>query len=168
MNTDGTGSPTVTPSSARTEEGSRSGASGGDGSRVVLAAIDMSASATNAAWLAAGLARRNNAVLVLVYVRRPPIMWADFATASLDALEVAAEPTPELCSLARVVASELAIDTEVVVRVGSPAQEIARVATERHADLIVAGTSRSFWRRLVASVPARLVRCRAWPVVTVP
>lgn len=139
-----------------------------DGFRVIVAGIDRSTSAVHAASFAAGLARRTQARLLLVHVRHHPIVWPDAAAAANQQVTAALLPAPELVALASSLICELGLDVEIIIRLGSAAREIAHVATERRADLVVTGTSRSWLRHPMSSVPTRLARRRAWPVIAVP
>jgi nucleotide-binding universal stress UspA family protein len=56
-----------------------------------------------------------------------------------------------------------------IVRVGTPVEEITKVAHEQHADLIVMGTHgrTGLQHMLVGSVAERVVRTSTTPVLTV-
>jgi nucleotide-binding universal stress UspA family protein len=138
------------------------------GPRCIVVAIDGSPSAARAADFAAGLACRNNAALIAVQVARPPTIWPDLGFAEAECLARSCQPAPEVEALVASMAREVGIEVELVVREGEPVREIAALANERRADLVVAGASASRWRRLTRPVSARLARQRAWPVVTVP
>lgn len=140
----------------------------GSGPKIVLVALDASESAAHAAFYGAGLARRSGGTLLLVHVRRPPVIWPDLGIIIEDYLDIASEPTPEVVVVASAINQQLCVDTELVVATGSPAREIARIAEDRHADLIVAGNSHSLRHRIAGSLSARLVRRRNWPIITVP
>lgn len=83
-------------------------------------------------------------------------------------LQSADEVAGELAALVGRAAGELHVETEVRVRQGDPAAEIAAVATELHTDGVVVGTSHSLGHRLGGSVAGRLCRLARWPVTVVP
>jgi nucleotide-binding universal stress UspA family protein len=62
-----------------------------------------------------------------------------------------------------------AVDYELVVTIGAPAQEIVRVATERQVDLVVIGTHgrTGLAHALLGSVADQVVRLAPCPVLTV-
>jgi nucleotide-binding universal stress UspA family protein len=147
------------------------GDGGGDGPRVVLAAVDGSITSNRAISWAAGLARRQKSRLLCLYVARhsafASLALATSATGipvNYDTDEVAKEIFEDLRANARRHDMEL----EFLVRSGDPAREIEKVADEVHADLVVVGASLKAGHRLVGSVAVRLVRAAKWPVTVVP
>jgi nucleotide-binding universal stress UspA family protein len=119
----------------------------------------------HAAAYAAGLARREGARLVGVWVR-PPVTFADtfVSTAAMiasrrkeaeEALRERAARAEEHYGLA---------GGAIVVRDGDPAVELLRVADEVNADEIVVGAS----TERIGSVAAYLVRHAGVPVTVVP
>ena len=151
-----------------TEDAPRAAEPRGVGPHCIVVAVDGSPSAQRAANFAAGLARRNNAALIAVQVARPPTVWPEIGVVAEGYGARPCQPTPEVEALVAAMAREVGIAVELVVREGVPAREIAALANERKADLVVAGASASLWRRFTRPVSARLARQRAWPVVTVP
>jgi len=103
----------------------------------ILVPIDFSKQSVNALRHAAGLAARARAHLTLLNVVEEP---ASFRALDLDAQEhrLQHEHTQQLQQL---VQSELdpGISAHTVVRTGNPSEEIARMAVQQHADLIVIG-----------------------------
>jgi nucleotide-binding universal stress UspA family protein len=140
----------------------------GAGPRCIVVAVDGSPSAQRAASFAAGLARRNHASLIAVQVERPPRIWPDVGLTTTEYEPQPPQPAPAIVALLTEMAREVGIAVELIVREGAPAREIAALADERKADLVVAGASESLRRRLTRPVAARLARRRAWPVITVP
>ncbi|NRI67674.1 universal stress protein [Rhodococcus sp. MS16] len=140
-----------------------------DDSPLVLAGVDGSDSSWRAAAYAAGLARRQQSLLVVVYVQ--PITSA-FANLSGTIVDAGQEIADELLtyiqrSTARLGASEQ-IRWQFRTLRGDPANELIRIADELHADAIVVGSSASFGHRIYGSVAIRLVKTGRWPVTVVP
>ena len=144
---------------------------GTDGPKVILVGVDESTTSARAAWYAAGLARRQGARLIAVYVA--PIASVA-ATAPGGAAIVAAEAeahdlsAQQMRSQADDVSRELGIPIMFIEAHGDPYSEIRRIADERHADALEVGASAKFGHRLVGSLAVRLVRAGRWPVTVVP
>ncbi|MET8751194.1 universal stress protein [Streptomyces sp. NPDC004667] len=142
---------------------------GTDGPKVILAGVDGSESSLRAAAYAAGLARRQNALLALVYVQ--PVMAAG---ASLGA--PVGEATGEIAEgiIAEVRASAERLKGIFEVRWqfhtfrGDPYQGLVGAAEELKADAVVVGASERAGHRIVGSVAVRLVKAGRWPVTVVP
>ncbi len=139
---------------------------GKDGLTGIVVGMDGSPASFHAAAWAAGLARRERARLVLVYVEAVGgvAYWSPMGVA------VASEAAESLVEeLKKEVASHLNwdIDWDFVHHRGDPAVGLEQVAEKYRADLIVVGRSR---RRggLLGTVPATLVVEAVRPVVVVP
>lgn len=144
---------------------------GTDGPSTILVGVDDSTTATRAAWYAAGLARRQHAKLVAVFVS--PIATAAAATATGASLIVAEEQAHEAMAKdmrerATVGAKEFGIDATFIEAHGDAFTEIKRIADEQRADAIVVGASAKAGHRLIGSLAVRLVRAGRWPVTVVP
>jgi nucleotide-binding universal stress UspA family protein len=144
---------------------------GTDGPSAILVGVDDSVTATRAAWYAAGLARRQRARLIAVYVA--PSSGAAAAAPGGAAIVVAeAEAHDELAESLRTrahqVAQELGFDVTFIKAHGDVYNEILRVADQTRADAIVVGASTKAGHRLVGSLAVRLVRAGKWPVTVVP
>jgi nucleotide-binding universal stress UspA family protein len=104
---------------------------GTDGPSVILVGVDESVTAARAAAYAAGLARRQGARVVTVYVETSGtyILTAS-AGASVLAAEAEAhtEIAKELSARARAAAAELGISMTFITARGDAFREIARVA----------------------------------------
>jgi nucleotide-binding universal stress UspA family protein len=123
----------------------------------VITGYDGSNASEHALAYAAGMARRLDGWLVVVYVwRGDPIAFvplaermrwlrADLADADLTGLDI-----------------------EIIIRCGDPAKELSRVTAERNADAIVIGAPARSWHGFAGSVPARLARHVRCPAVVVP
>ncbi|MGY1773584.1 universal stress protein [Blastococcus sp. SYSU D00813] len=139
----------------------------------VVAGVDGSPTSLRAAAYAVGLARRQAAGLVLVYVREPvPASAAIGAGLDPQALVSAREVQDAVqAELGRAVAELSGPDAppaEFVVRVGNPFRELTAVARERRADVVVVGASTHPGHRVAGSLALRLVRAGERPVTVVP
>ncbi|MFD8142997.1 universal stress protein [Streptomyces sp. NPDC059708] len=142
---------------------------GTDGPKVILAGVDGSESSLRAAAYAAGLARRQNALLELVYVQ--PVMAAGAALGAPVA-EATGEVAEEIVAEIRASAERLKGIFEVRWRFhtfrGDPYAGLVSAADELMADAVVVGASERAGHRLVGSVAVRLVKAGRWPVTVVP
>jgi nucleotide-binding universal stress UspA family protein len=144
---------------------------GTDGPSVILVGVDDSVTATRAGWYAAGLARRQRAKLVAVYVAPGSAMAAAAPSgAAILAAEVQAqdELAGQMRARAGEVARELGIELTFIATRGDAYSEIKRIAAETRADAIVVGASTKAGHRLIGSLAVRLVRAGRWPVTVVP
>jgi len=144
---------------------------GTDGPSAILVGIDDSVTASRAAWYAAGLARRQGARVVAVYVA--PVAGMALASSTAPAVVAAEneaydEIAKEMAERAETVARELGISITFIIAHGEPYHEINRVAKEVRADAIVVGASLKAGHRLMGSLAVRLVRAGKWPVTVVP
>jgi nucleotide-binding universal stress UspA family protein len=144
---------------------------GTDGPSVILVGVDDSVTALRAASYTAGLARRQGARIVALYVAPMTGMaLATSAGAGVLAAETEAhdEIAKELADRAEAMARELGISVTFMTAHGDPYHEITRVAMETRADAIVVGASLKAGHRLMGSLAVRLVRAGKWPVTVVP
>jgi nucleotide-binding universal stress UspA family protein len=144
---------------------------GTDGPSVILVGIDDTVTSLRAAAYAAGLARRQRARVVVVYVAPfGSVVAASPVGATVVAAEAAAhdELAANLRDRADRMAAELGIPVTFVAAHGDPYHEIKRVAEETRADAIVVGASAQAGHRLIGSLAVRLVRAGRWPVTVVP
>ena len=144
---------------------------GTDGPSVILVGVDESVTASRAAAYTAGLARRQGARVVAVYVS--PIASLGLVTstgASVLAAENEAhdEIAKELSDRAAATALELGISVTFITVHGDAYHEILRIAQETRADALVVGASLKAGHRLMGSLAVRLVRAGKWPVTVVP
>jgi nucleotide-binding universal stress UspA family protein len=144
---------------------------GTDGPSVILVGADDSTTSQRAGWYALGLARRQGARLVAVFVA--PLATMSSAGPGGAALAVAkdeahAATAADMRERAERVGQEFGISVTFVTRRGDPFAEISRVADEYRADAIVVGASTKAGHRFVGSLAVRLVRAGRWPVTVVP
>jgi nucleotide-binding universal stress UspA family protein len=142
---------------------------GTDGPKIILVGIDDSVTSMRAGAYAAGLARRQGARLVCVYVARPSAMYGAAAGAALAAQEQALEETgADLRRQAEEGTSRLGVPLTFVIAHGDPYTELRRVADEMRADAVIVGASMQAGHRWIGSLAVRLVKAGRWPVTVVP
>ncbi len=140
---------------------------GVDGPKVILTGIDGSDSAWRAAAYAAGLARRQGSLLVLVYVQ--PIATAAFGQAGISLVETGKEIADELLAyIEKSTHRTESLRWEFRTSHGDPFNGLVGVAEELRADAIVVGASEHAGHRMFGSVAVRLVKAGRWPVTVVP
>jgi nucleotide-binding universal stress UspA family protein len=144
---------------------------GTDGPTAILVGLDDTVTARRAVAYALGLARRQRAKLIAVYVI-PTVSLAAASPGAAGAMAAEAEAheaiAAELRSVVAAAAAELGIDGTFVAAHGDPFSELKRLAEETRADAIVVGASAKAGHRLVGSLAVRLVRSGRWPVTVVP
>lgn len=144
---------------------------GTDGPSVILVGVDDSTTSIRAGWYAAGLARRQGARLVAVFVA--PLASLGAAGPTGAAVTVARDEAfrataADMERRAMEFGAELGISITFVAARGEPFIEIRRIAGEVRADAIVVGASAHAGHRFVGSLAVRLVRAGKWPVTVVP
>jgi len=136
---------------------------------VIVAGLDGSESSWRAAAYASGLARRQNALLALVYVQPylsggaamgVPVSEADTGVAEQLLAEIRA-------SVERV-KDTFQVRWEFHIIRGDPYNGLVAAADQLTADAVVVGSSERAGHRLVGSVAVRLVKSGRWPVTVVP
>ena len=139
---------------------------------VILVGVDDSVTSLRAGAYAAGLARRQGARLVCVYVEQPSALYG--ATAAAGAAVIAeqerafSETAADLKRRIEKGAVERGVRITFVTAMGDPYHELRRVADEVRADAVVVGASTKAGHRLVGSLAVRLVKAGRWPVTVVP
>jgi nucleotide-binding universal stress UspA family protein len=141
---------------------------GTDGPRTILVGIDGSRTSLRAGAYAGGLARRQGARLVVLYVASMS-SWSGMVPAAVAVQEQTFnESIDELREQIRSRVHEAEIPITFVIRRGDPLAEIQRAATDYRADMVVVGSSEQAGHRLIGSIAARLVKAGRWPVTVVP
>ncbi|MGP4002548.1 universal stress protein [Streptomyces sp. 8N706] len=142
---------------------------GTDGPKVIVAGVDGSESSWRAAAYASGLARRQNALLAIVYVQ--PVLAAGAALGG-PVVETTTEVAEELMAEIRAAAERLRgiydVRWEFHTFRGDPFSGLVRAADELRADAVVVGASEQAGHRIIGSVAVRLVKAGRWPVTVVP
>lgn len=161
----------VAPERRRTPKGEAE--LGTDGPGAIVVGVDGTPTSLRALAYAAGLARRQHAELVAVYVRSPlrtPVAMAGWVDAGIVAAETQAQQDAEAEIWAQITddANTWGTGARVVVRSGNPLRELRKVAEQTGADTIIVGASASLGHRLFGSLGLRLLRCKPCPVTIVP
>ena len=141
---------------------------GTDGPSKILVAIDGSDTSLRAGAYASGLARRQGARLICLFVGQIPALMAASPSAAAAAIQMNRAVADELRKTIDEVAPQLGLHATFMETTGSPFDEIVRVADELRVDAVVVGASTSGGRRLVGSIAMRLVKAARWPVTVVP
>ena len=141
---------------------------GTDGPSLILVGVDGSRTSMRAAAYAAGLARRQHARLLAVYVTRLPASAGSAPGAAVAMSEAATQAARDLEREMRDAAARIGLDLEFLIVCGDPWIELNRAATETKADAVVVGASEHAGHRLIGSLATRLVRAGKWPVTVVP
>ena len=139
-----------------------------DGPDVLLVGVDGSDSSLRAGAYAAGMARRQRARLVCLYVRPFSAVAGIGAGAATSMQEAYDSVAAELRQTAEEQGARLGIDIVFVERDGNPFAEIVRLADEIQADAVIVGASTKAGHRFVGSLAVHLVRASRWPVTVVP
>jgi nucleotide-binding universal stress UspA family protein len=141
---------------------------GSDGPARILVGVDGSDTSMRAAAYAAGLARRQGAKLLVLYVKTVPAMVIRAPEAAAAMSQAQDQIAAELREEIEKHAPRLGLDAELVVRDGNPYAELIKLAQERKVDAIVVGASTQAGHRLVGSLASKLVKSSPWPVTVVP
>ncbi|MFE5036178.1 universal stress protein [Streptomyces sp. 900105755] len=142
---------------------------GTDGPKVIVVGMDGSDSSWRATSYAAGLARRQHALLAIVYVQ--PVLAAGAALGAPVA-ETTDEIAEELVGQIREAAERLRgifeVRWEFHTFRGDAYNGMVKAADELKADAVVVGASEQAGHRFIGSVAIRLVKAGRWPVTVVP
>ncbi|MFJ4690411.1 universal stress protein [Streptomyces sp. NPDC088766] len=142
---------------------------GTDGPKVVLAGVDGSDPSLRAAAYAAGLARRQGALLAVVYVQ--PVMAAGAALGAPVAEatdEIAQDIVAQIREATERTRGIFDVRWEFHTFQGDPYNGLVKAADQLKADAVVVGASEQAGHRIVGSVAVRLVKAGRWPVTVVP
>jgi nucleotide-binding universal stress UspA family protein len=145
---------------------------GTDGPSAIVVGIDGSTTSLRASAYAAGLARRQRARLVAVYVGSDSAMCITEPSAAavlrMARAEAFEQSAADLRHEAEKKAREHGISITFVATRGDSLAELHRIARENRADAIVVGASTKAGHRIAGSLAVRLVRAGKWPVTVVP
>jgi nucleotide-binding universal stress UspA family protein len=145
---------------------------GTDGPMVILVGIDDSVTSLRAGAYAVGLARRQGARLVAVFVEQPSALYGAVGSAGAAAIAEQERALTETATDMKRRFEASAVDRGVritfVAAAGDPYHELRRVADEVRADAVVVGASTKAGHRFVGSLAVRLVKAGRWPVTVVP
>lgn len=142
---------------------------GTDGPKVIVAGVDGSDSSLRAAAYAGGLARRQGALLAVVYVQ--PVLAAGAALGVPVAQatdEIAEDLIAQIREAAERVKGIFEVRWEFHTFRGDPFNGLVQAADELKADAVVVGASEQAGHRIIGSVAVRLVKAGRWPVTVVP
>ncbi|WP_327351749.1 universal stress protein [Streptomyces sp. NBC_01304] len=152
-----------------TEDQSQQFERGTDGPKVIVVGVDGSDSSLRAAAYAGGLARRQNALLAVVYVQ--PLLAAGAAMGAPVADttdEIAESLIQEIRESAERVKGIFDVRWEFHTFRGDPYSGLVGAADDLKADAVVVGTSEQAGHRIIGSIAVRLVKAGRWPVTVVP
>lgn len=146
---------------------------GTDGPGAIVVGVDGTPTSLRALAYAAGLARRQRAELIAVYVRSPmraPVALSGWVDAGIVTAEAQAQHDAEAEVWAQIAddADAWGTGARIVVRNGNPLHELRKVAEQSGADTIIVGASAGLGHRLFGSLGNRLLRRRPCPVTIVP
>lgn len=137
---------------------------GKDGSGLLVVGFDGTGPSRNALAYAAGLARRENATLLIAFVEAlsGATLWFFAGSPILPDL------APDFVEELRQELEPVGVPWRFVSVRGDTARELESLAAAVQADAIVVGRSRSSWRFLTGNVPHTLVKSARRTVLVVP
>ncbi|GAA0658452.1 universal stress protein [Streptomyces malaysiensis subsp. malaysiensis] len=134
-----------------------------------MVGLDGSESSWRAAAYASGLARRQKALLAVVYIQPVLAAGAALGASVADTTgEVAEELMGEIRQAAERLRGAFEVRWEFHTFRGDPYNGLVQAADELKADAVVVGASEQAGHRFIGSVAVRLVKAGRWPVTVVP
>ncbi|MDX2682955.1 universal stress protein [Streptomyces sp. NY05-11A] len=142
---------------------------GTDGPKVIVAGVDGSDTSLRAAAYAAGLARRQHALLAVVYVQPVLAAGAALGVPVADTTDAIAEDlVAQIRHATEQTRGIFDVRWEFHTFRGDPYSGLVKAADQLKADAVVVGASEQAGHRIVGSVAIRLVKAGRWPVTVVP
>jgi nucleotide-binding universal stress UspA family protein len=142
---------------------------GTDGPKVIVAGVDGSDTSLRAAAYAAGLARRQHALLAVVYVQPVLAAGAALGVPVADTTDAIAEDlVAQIRHATERTRGIFDVRWEFHTFRGDPYSGLVKAADQLKADAVVVGASEQAGHRIVGSVAIRLVKAGRWPVTVVP
>lgn len=139
---------------------------GTDGPLLILVGVDGSRTSLRAAAYAAGLARRQRARLLAIFVSRAPLGTAPGAVQAMT--EASFQEAGDLERQMRERAAEIGLELEFRAVFGDPYTELSHAAEESRADAVIVGASEHAGHKIIGSLATRMVKAGKWPVTVVP
>jgi nucleotide-binding universal stress UspA family protein len=134
----------------------------------ILVGVDGSETSLRAGAYAAGVARREHADLVYLFVHTNSSM----ATMAPGAVAAVSQTQRDVLSEVRELvdshATSMGITARLLERTGNPYRELLKVAGELRVDAVIVGASMQSGHRFIGSLAVHLVRDAKWPVTVVP
>lgn len=135
---------------------------------LVVVGVDGSETSLRAGAYALGVARRQDARVVALFVHTV----SGLAAAAPGAIAAMNQTSRDVAAELRVNVAEQSerwnVQASFVERQGNPFTELVALATDLHADAVIVGASTQAGHRLVGSLAVHLVRAARWPVTVVP
>ena len=135
---------------------------------VMLVGVDGSESSLRARAYAVGLARRSNALLVVIFVRQMGTLTLGTAAAAAVIEQTEDEISAELRQDVIAIREITGLDAEFIEREGNPYRVLMEIAGKRLADAIIVGASQQAGHRFVGSLAVHLVKNATCPITVVP
>ncbi|MFE4665049.1 universal stress protein [Streptomyces sp. NPDC056716] len=142
---------------------------GTDGPKVIVVGVDGSDSSLRAAAYAGGLARRQGALLAVVYVQPMLVAGAALGAPVADTTgEIAQDLVAQIREATERAKGIFDVRWEFHTFRGDAYSGLVKAADDLKADAVVVGASERAGHRIVGSVAIRLVKAGRWPVTVVP
>ncbi len=134
----------------------------------VVAGFDGSPASRNALAYAAGMARRLERPLLVVYVTARGIYCEPLTGQVIRTASDHEQITRWLLAELDQVCDARDLQVHTATRCGTPARELAAAAAQYSADALVIGASTQAWHQVIGSVPGWLARHVRCPLIVVP